>query len=63
MPPYPHIFFVMQYRWSGAEKTSVPLDENSTSYCTWGRELVKQAVEDAITDIREAMALAEDYAR
>lgn len=46
----------MQYRWSGADKSCVPLDESNTGYCTWGRELVKQAVEDAITDIRGVLA-------
>ena len=52
----PHTYtHVPQYRWSGAERTSVTLGEGKTSYCTWGRELIKQYIEDAIELVRTSL--------
>lgn len=46
-----------QYRWSGAERSSsAALGEGKTSYCTWGRELIKQYIEDAIELVRTSLA-------
>lgn len=46
-----------QYRWSGAERSSsAALREGKTSYCTWGRELIKQYIEDAIELVRTSLA-------
>jgi hypothetical protein len=34
----------------------VALGEGKTSYCTWGRELIKQYIEDAIELVRKSLA-------
>jgi len=46
----------LKYRWSGAERSSSgALGEGKTSYCTWGRELIKQYIEDAIELVRTSL--------
>ncbi len=55
-PPSP----LPQYRWSGAVRSSnAVLGEGKTSYCTWGRELIKQYIEDAIEVVRKSLASGE----
>ena len=48
-----------QYRWSGPDR-KMTVSEGNASYCTWGRELIRQHIEDAVADVRSAM-MTGDY--
>ncbi|GAB5030170.1 Hypothetical protein NocV09_00203030 [Nannochloropsis oceanica] len=50
----------VMYRWSGAERSSSgAIGEGKASYCTWGRELIKQYIEDAIELVRTSLTMGD----